>query len=433
MRFLFDTKTKTKFSHLVVLILVISFALSPVSSIAQNVDDLKQKQANVQARLEQLNKQISAYRQQINTTRSKQASLKNELSIFENEIASTELQIQANETQIEDTNLQIEELEQQIQRRIKEMDDNKKILAELIVQLHQLDNNSLLNLSLGNDSFSSFMDQLQYTESVQDKVYNIVQNVKTIKKKLVEQQDTLKTELSKLEQLKQQLAVTKGALDSQRRQKQALLDQTKGLEKNYQKLLSTSQTEQADLQKEINDLDGSIRARLGNRTISANKGALAMPMQGILTQRYGNTGFTALGYNFHNGIDVAAPAGTPIYAAADGTVVACDTGEAAYGNWCAIKHSIQTKSGARQVVTLYAHMRSFNLRGGQTVKQGDVVGYEGNTGNTTRLTLGPGRGYHLHFTVFDAEGFGISQGKYSKTYGPYSVPYGYTYNPADFL
>lgn len=433
MRFFVDTKIKKLARITTVAMLVFFVSLSQGLALAQNVDDLKQKQADVQARLDQLNKQISSYRQQINATRQKKASLANELSIFNNEIASTELQIQANETAIEDTNLQIDELEQQIQRRVKEMDENKKILAELIVQLHQLDGSSLLYLSLGNDSFSKFMDQLQYTENVQDKVYNIVQSIKTIKQKLEDQQEVLKTELLKLQQLKEQLDVTKEALNNQRKQKQVLLDQTRGVESNYQKLLSASQSKQSDLQKEINDLDESIRARLGNRTITPTKGALLMPMSGIRTQGYGKTGFTALGYNFHNGWDIAAPAGTPIYAAANGTVIACDTGEAAYGNWCAIKHTLETKSGTRQIVTLYAHMASFKLSGGKTVRQGDLVGYEGNTGNTTRLTLGPGRGYHLHFSVFDAEGFGIAVGKFAKTYGAYSVPYGYTYNPGDFF
>lgn len=433
MRFYIETKTRLALRYIVTTGLLFSLFLSPFYAFAQNVDDLKNQQTAIQQKLEQINKQIAAYQGQINTTRQKKASLANEITVFNAQISSTELQVQANETQIEDTNLQIKELELQIEVRKKEIEDNKKILGELVVQLHQLDGDSFLNLSLGNDSFSDFMDELQYTESVQDKVYNIVQNIKVVKKRLEGQQETLKLELKKLEELKQQLTVTQDSLETQRRQKQGLLDQTQGLERNYQKLLVTSKTEQADLQKEIDDLDSSIRAKLGNRTISVTKGALLMPMAGIRTQGYGNTGFTALGYSFHNGWDIAAPAGTPIYAAADGVVVACDTGEAAYGNWCTIKHTLETKNGTRQIITLYAHMRTYNLRGGQTVRQGDLVGYEGNTGNTTRLTLGPGRGYHLHLTVFDVEGFGIATGKYSKTYGAYSVPYGYTYNPADFF
>jgi len=70
---------------------------------------------------------------------------------------------------------------------------------------------------------------------------------------------------------------------------------------------------------------------------------------------------------------------------------------------------------------------------GQSVQMGDLVGFEGNTGNTTRLLYGPHRGYHLHFTIFDARGFGVQDGAYPNIYGPYTVPFGATYNPLDFL
>ena len=187
------------------------------------------------------------------------------------------------------------------------------------------------------------------------------------------------------------------------------------------------------MQKEISDLDEQIRIKLGKKTIAAKKGVLAWPMDGILTQKYGNTGFTALGYNFHHGIDIAAPAGQPIYAAADGKVINTDMSNQSFGNWVAIKHDISTKNGSSQIISLYGHMRSFKVKAGQNVSQGDIIGYEGNTGNTTRKLYGPERGYHIHFGIYDAEGFGVSEGKYSNIYGDYKVPYGYTYNPLDFL
>lgn len=400
---------------------------------AADVDEIKFKQTQLQEKLDALNKQISNYQGQIATTQKQAASLKNEIFIYDTQIKSTELAIDAKQTEMEDTNLQINELQIQIDRRVAEIEDNKKVLKELIIELNELGDNSFVQLALGTSNFSAFLDNLQYTNNVQDKIYQIVQNIKLVKTKLEGQQNDLKVQLKKLQELTDQLKATQSSLEAQERDRQNLLTKTKGVEKNYQKLLTNSKSEQADLQKEMDDLDAQVRAKLGNKTITAKKGSLVMPMKGILTQAYGNTGFTSLGYSFHNGLDIAAPAGTPIYAAQDGTVNGCDTGDASYGNWCSIKHNIQTTSGSVCIITLYGHMRSFKLKVGQTVKQGDLVGYEGNTGNTTRLLYGPDRGYHLHFTVFDCEGFGISPGKYSKTYGPYTVPYGYTYNPKDFL
>ncbi len=137
--------------------------------------------------------------------------------------------------------------------------------------------------------------------------------------------------------------------------------------------------------------------------------------------------------DFHNGLDVAGPAGSPVYAAADGVVYDTDHSDTVYGNWVAIKHSLSSSKGQVNIITLYGHMRTFKVSAGQSVKQGDIIGYEGNTGNTTAKLYGPERGYHVHFSVFDVEGFTVKPGAYTKTYGPYKVPGGYTYNPLDFL
>lgn len=389
---------------------------------------------NLQSKLNQIKSQIGSYRQEIIKTRQQEATLNNEISIYDNEIKSLELQIEANQTQKDDVSLQIAELQTQIDRRKAEIDESKKLLAQLIVQMAELDEDSYLNISLGTEDFSSFLDQIQYTRSLQSQVYSLVSRIKEIKSKLELQQQDLKAQLTKLEELKGQLEVTQDSLDSQKANKLALLTQTQGVERNYQTLLGKSKNEENQLQEEIADLDAAARKRAGGSSnISPKKGVLAMPMAGTLTQAYGNTGFTSLGYNFHNGLDIAAPAGTPIYAAADGTVANCDTGQAAYGNWCTIKHTVETATGPRNIVTLYAHMRSFKVIVGQKVKQGDLVGYEGNSGNTTRLLYGPERGYHIHFSVFDASTYSVTKGSHTATYGPYSVPSGVSYNPMNFI
>lgn len=419
-------ETKINLKFLAIIGIIALFGIAPAGAQTNS-------RSNLQSKLNQIQNQISSYQQQIAKTRQQAASLTNEISIYDGQIASLELQIAANETQKEDAKLQIEELQIQIDRRKAEIDENKKLLGQLIVQLAQLDENSYLNISLGTDNFSAFLDQIQYTKSLQSQVHSLVSRIKEIKSKLELQQQDLKAQLAKLEELEEQLEITQQSLDSQKQAKESLLTQTKGIEKNYQSLLGQSRAEEDKLQQEIADLDAAARSRAGNPTISPKKGVLAWPMKGTLTQGYGNTGFRSLGYNFHNGIDVAAPGGQPIYSAADGTVAHCDTGQAAYGNWCTIRHTVATASGNRNIVTLYAHMRTIKVTPGQKVKQGDLVGFEGNTGNTTRLIYGPERGYHLHFTVFDANGYSVTKGAHSATYGAYSVPSGVTYNPMSFL
>ena len=90
---------------------------------------------------------------------------------------------------------------------------------------------------------------------------------------------------------------------------------------------------------------------------------------------------------YHGGTDIAAPGGTPILAAADGTVSVAngtDSWGGSYGYHVKIGH-------ADSFETLYAHCSSICVTEGQQVKQGEVIAYVGTTGSST--------GNHLHFEV----------------------------------
>ena len=87
---------------------------------------------------------------------------------------------------------------------------------------------------------------------------------------------------------------------------------------------------------------------------------------------------------FHEGDDFTAPVGTDIYATGDGVVEKVSTAIGGYGKHVIINHGFGYK-------TLYAHMNEFNVKQGQKVKRGDVIGVVGNTGKST--------GPHLHYEV----------------------------------
>lgn len=421
-------------------IVMLSLALAAVLFVfggnskvtGQTADELDRQKQEKEKQLEIILKKIADYRSEIKDVQSQASSLKNALAIINLQIAETTAQIEATSNKIDATNLEIAEVTDKIVKTEADIAKQKNVLRTLVADINDLDQRSPLEIALENDNFQEFIDQVQYVSSIQEQSQSTLTKIKQLQADLEVRQAELKTVKSTLDDLLAELDLTKAGLGSQRTQKQQILDETKGQEKTYQKLLTDSQVQEEQLAKEINDLDNAISAKLGNRRLKAIHGLLAWPMDGTLTQGYGNTGFTSLGYNFHNGIDIAAPPGTPIYAAGDGTVAATGTGSGAYGNWVAIKHTTG-KFAAHPIVTLYGHMSSFRLSAGQTVKLGDLVGFEGNTGNTTRLLYGPHRGYHLHFTVMDAEGFGVANGAYANIYGPYQVPYGAPYNPLDFL
>jgi murein DD-endopeptidase MepM/ murein hydrolase activator NlpD len=94
--------------------------------------------------------------------------------------------------------------------------------------------------------------------------------------------------------------------------------------------------------------------------------------------------------HFHTGLDIAAPLDSPIHAAADGTVLLAGTDTddqghlVGYGLYVVIVHP-------QGFVTLYGHLSSLSVHAGDAVRQGQIIGFEGSTGNST--------GPHLHFEV----------------------------------
>ena len=107
--------------------------------------------------------------------------------------------------------------------------------------------------------------------------------------------------------------------------------------------------------------------------------AMINPVSGIITSEFGGRWGTV-----HKGLDIGAAEGTPIKAAAGGTVTFSGWNNGGYGNLVIISHG-------NGVETYYAHCSSVNVKAGQSVSQGQLISRVGNTGNSF--------GAHLHFEV----------------------------------
>ena len=114
-------------------------------------------------------------------------------------------------------------------------------------------------------------------------------------------------------------------------------------------------------------------------TVKPRRGFLVWPVKGTLTSRFGMRN----GHK-HEGIDIAAPKGTPVRAAAGGKVVFSGWGPTGYGKMVIIKHQ-------HHLTTLYAHNSKLIAKKGIRVKQGQKISLIGSTGRST--------GPHLHFEV----------------------------------
>ena len=128
----------------------------------------------------------------------------------------------------------------------------------------------------------------------------------------------------------------------------------------------------------------TVRGDVEKREALAAATPSIWPAHGWLTGSYGRRADPFNGeQGFHEGIDISAGRGQPVYATADGVIESAGySGE--YGNLLVITHGFG-------LVTRYAHLSKFNVKPGARVNRGDVVGFIGSTGRST--------GWHLHYEI----------------------------------
>ncbi len=139
-----------------------------------------------------------------------------------------------------------------------------------------------------------------------------------------------------------------------------------------------------------------------------------------ITQGYGNTPYSYMYIDhWHNGIDLAANYGAPVYSPTTATVLA--TGD--QDNYCphiAFGRFIVLQDNTNHLMLLFAHLDRIAVQSGTTVKQGDLIGTIGTSGDET--------GPHLHFSIFEAAGFSMAP---AHGCGPY--PQGKDVDPLKYL
>lgn len=140
----------------------------------------------------------------------------------------------------------------------------------------------------------------------------------------------------------------------------------------------------ADAEESVSKIEtGSLEQEIAKKASTLDDVYFSVkPVTGVITSRFGS--FESIRSSSHKGIDIGSPNGTPIYAAADGTVsFAADT-SGGYGKLVTISHG-------NDIETYYGHCSKIYVEEGQKVKAGDKIAAVGSTGRST--------GNHLHFEI----------------------------------
>ncbi len=315
---------------------------------------------------------------------------------IKNEKSKAEQQKQSLENQKSIITSQVNEAIDQINQKNSEIAIQQQAIADKQVEI---DNrwsdfqNRMQAMQVMHDSGAvamitsaqSIYDLLTYSDTLQQiakKDTEVLEDMNAQKAELQQEEEKLEQDKAELEAAKQSLESKQAQLAAIIQQQNETISQKEAEAQAQQEVVAAKQAKADEAEKQYEAWVKS-QATVGSGQC-AEGFRWPLPIAGRVTTEFGASqninGVISTG---HSGMDVAAPAGTPIYAAHDGTI-STTTGHWTYGN-------VVMVDNGDGVSTLYAHMSSIAVRVGQSVKQGDVIGYVGSTGNST--------GNHLHFEV----------------------------------
>jgi murein DD-endopeptidase MepM/ murein hydrolase activator NlpD len=265
-------------------------------------------------------------------------------------------------------------------------------LAQRLVELYQADQPDLVTVVLSARGFAELLERSEFMRRVSQQDQRIIRQVADAKAQtaalaarlaVLERRQRRITDLvqrrrDEIAGAKRGLVGARSSLDRARGGRRAILARVRGSRHRLEGSLSSLKVEQAKIQRTLLAAQGGAAG-----PIRHGSGAMIWPVNGPVTSPFCEP---RPWERCHPGIDIGVASGTPIRAAAAGRVALqqSEASSGGYGNFECIQHT-------GSLSTCYAHQQRFTVRLGQSVAQGQVIGYSDCTGRC----FGP----HLHFEV----------------------------------
>jgi len=323
-----------------------------------------------------------------------------------NQISDVTTQIRSLERKVGDVSQKLSILEQDLalhQRRLDRLNELFNFETERLnflrrqyanvvrqlnlrmIDIYETRDPTLVEVILASKSFQDVLDQIHYLEAIarqdkriaaavagaRDEVHVARERTKKIRVRVHSETQVVAVRTQQQREVKNQLLAKQGSLAGKRKRQKGQLATTREQEKAFIAEANALAAQDANIR-------GQLAAAQGAGDTTPSSSGLIWPVSGPVTSPFG--------YRWgrlHAGIDIGVPYGTPIHAAASGTVVLAGW-NGGYGNYTCIDHG-------GGMATCYAHQSSYAVSSGAQVSQGQVIGYVGNTGHSF--------GAHLHFEV----------------------------------
>mgnify|MGYP002746614849 CR=1 FL=1 len=391
----------------------IPMAIPTTVSAEDSISDLEQQ-------LQQLEQENQKYQKILDDTKSDIAEKEEYKSALVSKVQVLDEKIAVTREKISSLNDDIKEKQDAYDKGLSEVEDQFDALANRLRILYMSGNATDLEIIFGAKDFSDLIDKMELVKSLANSDKELISEIQT---KL----DELSTKKESLEADKKDLETQQASLKSDQDEFNKLISDNDEILKNLYASNSEAQNSLESAALQSDEIEAKIsqyyaaqkataehaaQASQSSSSSGSSSSSSSSSSSGSSSSGSSNSGsswptpgFTYLSspwredretYN-HGGIDIAGAGimGTPVVAAADGTVIAsnsscthnwgksysCGCG-GGYGNYVMISHA-----GGK--MTVYGHLTSLTVSTGQSVSRGQIIGYVGSTGNST--------GPHLHY------------------------------------
>ena len=368
--------------------LPVSAGAATSGEIQKEIDALKEKNKEIQAQIDAVQSQYDANYSDMADIVAQKEAIDQEISLLSTKIETTNAQISAYSQLIADTQDELDSAEEELRALSEQHRDRVRAMEEG-------GSVSYWEVIFEANSFTDLLDRLNMMQEISDADQRRLQEMRIAADIVTATQMTLESEKTDLEATREELSATEAQLEIKRTESDGVLRELEKKSEEFELLLEQSEMLQDDLMQELAAKEKELKQAKYDEYLAKlalqgenppSNASWVTPVSGYtLTSPFGMRTHPILGYQrMHNGIDMACAQGTPIYATRAGTVTTASYQAGGAGYYVSINHLDGFSS-------VYMHMTNYVVSAGQSVSQGQLIGYVGSTG----LSTGP----HLHFGI----------------------------------
>ena len=405
---------KKLLSVLMAFVMAFSFSLT---ALAVDEGDQEEKEQQIEA----LEQEKDVRSQELDSMQADKASTEAEIASLDSQLSDVQAQIETTNVKLEQTEAALEQTKKDLEAAREKEKQQYETLKERIKVMYKQGDTGYLEILLAADDMASLLNSTEYISKISDFDSNLLQSLQETRQQIEALEKQQEEELAQIKTLKEELEGQEAELNALLDEKasyimslNANIEYTEEVISDLEDSIAQEQIALEEIQAQIRQAAAEEEARRQQAAASGGSSSGSSSSDGgsydsgssggdSYVPEWSGSGISSSGWvwpsdtayltdtfgyqewrgGLHNGIDIGAGYGDPIYAAASGTVWIAGWSNSA-GNWVVINHG-------GGVLTVYMHASSLYVSSGQSVSAGQPIAAVGNTGYSF--------GAHLHFGV----------------------------------